>query len=810
MHFDTFLARFADVTEEGDGWVATCPAHADTKPSLRLAVGEKALLVKCRAGCATGDVLDAVGLSMADLYDVEGEPERRALSTSAPAGAADIAALAVQLDGWAAALAGGDGDDAVEYAERRFGLTRGDIERLGLGYAERLAGEARLVVPFCDARGVPRGYQARALGAKARVRWHGPKNPEGASWSTTGVLRAGDRVDELDVIVVTEGPGDGLTACGAGYDVVFVRGAALSGRADVVQTIVDLAHEAGRERPVVVIGDNDDSGQLFARDLAGRVAGAGVERVNAARPLRGNDVSEWRETAGPDFGAELIVTLRDAVAAAPGAIETRLNAFVAADQTDLGMAHRLRNAIEEADSDVHHTPEAGFFLLAAGVWQADLLDEVRTTAQGVARHLWGEADELDDLIDLLPTDTRAEQARQRRLKKRAGRLRSFARRANSTPGLDSMVRELQALPGVAVDVKSFDSHPHLVACRNGVVDLRSGELLDPDPSLLLTKRVQLDYRPEAAATRWRAFLLEVFPDAPELADFMQRLIGYGITGNTDEQCFAVMYGKGANGKSVFTDTLTEVFRELTVTTPFSTFEAKQSGGIPNDLAALRGARLVMAAEGEAGKPMAEAVLKRVTGRDLISARFMRKEFFEFRPTFLLMLATNHKPKFYGQDEGLWRRVKLIPWARYFAPDERDHRLGDELLTEAEGIFAWAVAGAVEWYARGLGEPAVVKRETADYRGTSDALAGFYPGTLEPDPDGRLVGSDAFDEYLRWCEEEHLPHKEVWTRRTFYGAMEERGVAKVKSKHGVELIGVRLATAGDDPFPDSPLRKGASL
>jgi putative DNA primase/helicase len=203
--------------------------------------------------------------------------------------------------------------------------------------------------------------------------------------------------------------------------------------------------------------------------------------------------------------------------------------------------------------------------------------------------------------------------------------------------------------------------------------------------------------------------------------------------------------------------------------------------------------------------MAEAMLKRITGRDLIAARFMRKEFFEFRPSFLLNLATNFKPKFKGQDEGLWRRVKLIPWERYFAPAERDHLLGDKLLREAEGILAWAVRGAVEWYGGGLKDPAIVRDATKEYRETSDALAGFLPGVFTIDRSaGRMTGKALFDAYLDWATEENLPPREVWTRSTFFGALEERGLAKRKARDGVVFDGVRRARQIDHaPEEDAP-------
>ena len=791
MTLAELLARLNDVEETPDGWLVHCPAHNDSKQSLRLAVSDRGKVVlKCRAGCETADVVKALGLTMRDLATMSAgdvQTDRRATSQDVPAGPAEVAALAVRLDGYFARYWDDEsGTAAQEYAWARFGIDDAAAGRLGLGYADDLGGGPRLVVPFRDKDGVARGFQARALDPDAGVRWLGPKSPDGASWAKVGYFPGSGGFDE---VLVTEGPGDALTGSAAlGFDTVGIRGAGLVSNPAVIEAVVEMI--AGRE--VVIAGDGDPSGRRFSALLAEALVARG-ERVKVLDLPDGEDLTDWRDRNPGRFYADA----HRAIAVAQP-VKSRTAALLAWDEeryslSDLGGARYLRDYIESLGSGVRYSEEVGFFLLDGGVWRKDERQGVRTYAQAVA-------DLVRDLARTASIEATRDGASEGD-KKRAARLNRYAAHVQTSRGLDSVLRELQAVQGVPASIDDFDKHPDLLAVRNGVVDLRTGELRPHDPALLLTKRVDLDYDPAARAGRWEKFLDEVFPAYPDLPAYIQRLVGYGITGHTTEQCFAVLWGTGANGKSVFTDTLTEVFRELTITTPFSTFEDRASGGIPNDLAALKGGRLVMAAEGEQGRPMAEAVLKRVTGRDLIAARFMRKEFFEFRPTFLLLLATNFKPSFKGQDEGLWRRVKLIPWERYFKPEERDHRLGDDLLREAQGILAWAVRGAIEWRKGGLQDPPIIRDSTKEYRETSDALYGFLPGVYVADPAGRVEAKTVFQAFQEYADEGNYLDLRRWSNRALYGALEERGYPRRRSTGGKFVIeGIRRARQTDN-VPD---------
>ncbi|WP_448623558.1 DNA primase family protein [Geodermatophilus sp. URMC 64] len=445
----------------------------------------------------------------------------------------------------------------------------------------------------------------------------------------------------------------------------------------------------------------------------------------------------------------------------------------------------------------HSAPRGGWVIYADGAWTPSY-------AEQVVPFVHAAGDQLMEAADNLWKQARGEGDGEaaRVLQARANRLMTSARAMRRAKSIADILTTLKSLPGVAVEWTDFDADPDLLLVGNGVIDLRTGRLRPARKSDRLTRRVNVEYRPEATCPTWDRFLADALVNEDgetdwEVVDFMRRLTGYGITGHTREQCFAVLFGKGGNGKGVFTETLKAIFSAHTTATPFSTFEQQRPGAIPNDIAALKGARLVLASEGEIGAPMAEATIKRITGQDTVSARFMRAEWFEFKPAFLIMLSTNFKPNFKGQDEGLWRRVKLIPFRRYVEPNQRDGRLGEKLLAEAEGILAWAVRGAVEWHADGLQEPDSLKAATAAYREESDRLGEFLADRVEVTGERLDVVTltDLWKAYEDWADEVGEDRK--FNRRLFTTAIGERaGITPDRRSNRPIYRNIRLLSDSD--------------
>jgi putative DNA primase/helicase len=328
------------------------------------------------------------------------------------------------------------------------------------------------------------------------------------------------------------------------------------------------------------------------------------------------------------------------------------------------------------------------------------------------------------------------------------------------------------------NVADFDCGSYVLPCANGVVDLRTGHLRSPTPDDFPHRCTHVNYDPTIEFPRWLQFLDEVFPGNKHLVEFIHRAVGYTLTGDTSEQCFFILHGAGANGKSTFLGILEDLLGDFALATSARTFKDHQGhDGIPNDIARMCGVRLVKAIEFKEGARLNEERIKALTGGDRVAARFLYHELFDFVPTFKLWLAVNRKPVIRGTDEAIWRRIRLIPFQATFPQGKRDPRLKDKLRKELPGILAWAVQGCLKWQRKGLKPPQRVKRETQNYRTESDVIERFLKERTVCKGGVKVTASELYNAYHEWCAE----NRETSVSATAFGrGLVEKGFQRKKS------------------------------
>lgn len=283
----------------------------------------------------------------------------------------------------------------------------------------------------------------------------------------------------------------------------------------------------------------------------------------------------------------------------------------------------------------------------------------------------------------------------------------------------------------------------------GLVDLHTGILVPHRPADSNTKIAAATPRSECPI--WQDFLATVTRDDPELQAYLRRVLGYCLTGITSEHALFFLYGTGANGKSVFVNTVASILGDYATVAPMDMFMAATGERHPTDMAGLRGARLVTATETEQGRRWAESRLKTLTGGDRITARFMRQDFFEFIPQFKLVVAGNHKPAIRNVDEAMRRRLHLIPFTVTIPPSQRDQKLSEKLVAERDGILAWAVDGCREWQTTGLKPPAAVAAATDEYFAAEDALGRWLDEACDRAGNLSETSSTLFAAWKIWAE-----------------------------------------------------------
>lgn len=404
-------------------------------------------------------------------------------------------------------------------------------------------------------------------------------------------------------------------------------------------------------------------------------------------------------------------------------------------------------------------------------WELDQSGEMKKLVDETLEHMKQEPIVTSEDID----EEDAEKFKRKHLK--------YSRGSN---GKTNMLKESQHLR--AIDPKAFDQDKHLFNVANGYLDLKTGQLHDHDPNKYFTKYSPVEYTDKIDCPLWMEFLNQIFDNDTGLIKYLQRAIGYSLSGSTTEQMMFILYGNGRNGKSVFLDVIKEIFGNYTMNIQPQTLMVKaMSGGANSDIARLQGARLVTTTEPNDGMRFDEGLVKQITGGDEITARFLYGDEFDFKPELKLWMATNHKPIIRGTDDGIWRRMAIIPFNVQIPSYAVDKQLTQKLKRELRAILNWAVEGYQEWQRIGLAEPQTVAEQRDSYRREMDPIEMFLDECCDVDPQCRERSSNLYQHYRTWARE----YNEYEMSHTKFGKEFSKKFKKVKSSGEMFYEGICL-------------------
>jgi putative DNA primase/helicase len=519
---------------------------------------------------------------------------------------------------------------------------------------------------------------------------------------------------------------------------------------------------AGKQ--VLVLPDNDEPGRKHGEDVAASVYQYTQQVKLLALPglAAHGDVSDYLQG---HTAADLIELVKAAPWWKPTA---KASPSKRLHLTDLGNAQRL---IARHGGDLRYCfPWDRWLVWDGRRFKPDSTGEVERRTHDTALSIYEEA--------MQETDPKAQR-----------RLERHAKASEAAGKLVAMLRVARSLAGVAVSPSDLDADGFLLNARNGTIDLRTGELRDHDRADLLTKFIEIDYDPTAVCPVFDAFLANVMAGRTRMVEFLQRAIGYSLTASTIEQVIFILHGSGANGKTTLIETVLALLGEYGKSSDSSLLLTKMSDGVRNDVARLAGARFVSTSETEAGRRLAETLVKQLVGGDTITARFLFREFFEFPSTFKIWLATNHKPNVKGTDHAIWRRIKLVPFEVTITAEQMDKELPAKLRAELPGILAWAVRGCLEWQQKGLGVPEEVTAATAEYRENQDFFGAFIQDRCIIDPQAETPSKELQLAYDSWCEENG--YKKEANPRVLWTQLTDRGFKEHRDNRTRYRIGIRL-------------------
>lgn len=409
------------------------------------------------------------------------------------------------------------------------------------------------------------------------------------------------------------------------------------------------------------------------------------------------------------------------------------------DATDTGNAHRLYDKFGSILKYSYNRKK--WYFWTGKVWTLDESGEIKKLADEVCEDLKKEAWQIPD-----------EDLQEAALK--------FAKRTAGSAAKEAMIKECQHLYDIPASPDDFDAYTDFLNVQNGVVNLRNGELMPHDSRLMLSKICDCEYDVKRRKPKmWLKFLDDVTNGDKDLQEYIQRCVGYSLSGSNKEQCAYFLYGMGNNGKSTFLDTIADMMGDYAANTQPDTIMLQSrmgsfGGGANSEIARLKSSRMVTCEEPTEGVRLNEGLLKQLTGGSKVTARFLYGDEFEYTPEFKIWVATNHKPVIRGTDVGIWRRIRLIPFEVNIPKNKVDKNLKYKLRQEFPQILAWAVEGCMKWQKDGIGEPLCVIEATKDYKQEMDLIAAFVEQCIIIDYENeeRIMASDLFSVYRVWAKQ----------------------------------------------------------
>lgn len=746
MKFEEIIDKFEidKKSKRSDRVQAKCPCHNDKNASLTIShKGDKTFLY-CHAGCETNDILESVGLKMSDLFDKPLEVEDKHKSAFEK----DIEAIYKFYDE--------NGDLAYEkirkkgkkFLHRRYidGETVWGMEE-GI-YTETFPGSKSWSIK--ERPGAKKAYYP---------------GQEQLLYNLPNVIKG---IKEEQTIFITEGEKDSDSLITRGLIATTTSIGATKG--DLGKKWPSRFNSFFKGANVVLLPDNDEPGKRFMEHIA-------IELKNIANNIKivelpdlskKEDITDWLEYGNDIYDLQALVKRTDEF------IEFKGNIIYDYNWSDVGNAERL---ISLHGKDIKFNVNSGKWYVWNGVnWELDNSFKVENLYRTVLRRFQNAIPNINISDDEIATKKQQEKAK------------SFVLRNETDGKIKSVLNQAKTFKGI--NFMESDKDDYLFNTPNGTINLRDLSQKKHDRKDLITQCSNYSFnRENDKYPNWIAFLNRIFCGDQELINYVQKAVGYSLTGDMSEQCLFMLWGGGANGKSTFVKALEDIMGSYAATIKGETLMEKNGqDGARGDLARLTNKRVVIASELQEGQVFNEPLLKVLSAGETLPVRFMYQEEFMLKPKFKLWIMTNKKPKVKGNDHGIWRRWRMIPFKYKFTEKEKDPNFYEEKLKpELEGILLWAITGYQMWKEQGFEAPKEVMEAVEDYKMDMDQVARFIEDCCKVGEGYECTGSAMYDEYINWCIAEGENYK--MTNHKLARDLKEKGFVNKRDMNGKKWIGI---------------------